>query len=388
MSQDPIVIVGSGMAGYTLAREIRKIDADVRITLVTADDGAAYSKPMLSNALAQGKDAHALVQKSAEQMALDLAIDIRAATRLDAIERPSRRLILTAPEGQKTLVYRQLVLALGATPRPYHVPGGEDAPLGAVNSLADYRDWRAGLKDGDRVLIVGAGLIGVEFANDLAQAGHPVTLLDPAPQPLGRLLPEALGAAMADALTGAGVTVLTGRTIASIDGSGGARMAVLDDGRTVAFDHGLAAIGLLPRIDLARDAGLGVGQGIRVDGLLRTSDDAIFAIGDCAETAAGVLPFVLPLMAQARALAKTLSGTPTPLHLPALPVTVKTPALPVVVCPPPPGARGSWTISGEGRDRRALFAGGDGTPLGFALTGEAAKERMALAKAMPGLLGA
>lgn len=387
MTQDPIVIVGSGMAGYTLAREIRKIDATVPVTLLTADDGTAYSKPMLSNALAQDKTPDALVQKSAQQMALELAIEIRTETPLTAIDRAQRTLALTAPGGRQTLSYGRLVLALGATPRPYGVLGGEDAPLFAVNSLADYRNWRAGLKGGDRVLIVGAGLIGVEFANDLALAGHPVTVVDPAPQPLGRLLPDSLGMVMADALTAAGITVLTGHSIASIAAAGeDGRQATLDNGRTVAFDCGLVAIGLLPRVDIARDAGLEVRQGIRVDSLLQTSDDAIFAIGDGAETDAGVLPFVLPLMAQARALAKTLTGTPAPLRLPALPVTVKTPALPVVVCPPKPGAAGAWSVDGEGRNRRALFAAADGTPLGFALTGEATKERMALAKAMPDLL--
>ena len=101
-----------------------------------------------------------------------------------------------------------------------------------------------------------------------------------------------------------------------------------------------------------------------------------------------MLPFILPLMAEARALARTLSGTLTRVELPALPVAVKTPALPAVVCPPKPGAEGNWVIEGSGQDQRALFIGLSGETLGFALTGQETKARLALSKDMPGLLAA
>jgi rubredoxin-NAD+ reductase len=145
---------------------------------------------------------------------------------------------------------------------------------------------------------------------------------------------------------------------------------------------------LVANTQLAQSAGLEVGRGIRVDALLRTSDPSIYALGDCAETDAGVLPFILPLMSAARALAKTLLGTPTPLCLPALAVTVKTPALPTVVCPPLPGAEGKWTIEGQGQDRRAVFIDLTGKQLGFALTGTETKARQSLSRDMPDLLAA
>jgi NADPH-dependent 2,4-dienoyl-CoA reductase/sulfur reductase-like enzyme len=119
--KDPgIVIVGSGMAGYALAREFRKLNKTTPVTMVTADDGAVYSKPMLSNALAQGKDPEALVQKDAAQAAADLGIEVRTRTRVTAIDRSAKRLGFLGGGG---MAYGKLVLALGASPRPYPLGG-------------------------------------------------------------------------------------------------------------------------------------------------------------------------------------------------------------------------------------------------------------------------
>ncbi|OEJ67766.1 NAD(P)/FAD-dependent oxidoreductase [Magnetovibrio blakemorei] len=382
------LIIGSGMAGYTLARELRTLDPETRITVLSADDGAVYSKPMISNAFKQGKTPDTLVQKSAEQMAAELNIEVRPFNRVHTIDRVAKAVSVEGAEGQGLITYTHLVLAVGANPRPYTVDGSDEVALPAVNSLADYGRWRANLKDGARVLIVGAGLIGVEFANDLAVAGYSVTLVDPAPKPLSRLLPDELGQVMQDALTDQGITFYMGRTIARVAQGSHGNTATLDDGTSIAFDTALTAIGLVANTQLAQSAGLEVGRGIRVDALLRTSDPNVFALGDCAETDAGVLPFILPLMGAARALAKTLMGTPTPLSLPALAVTVKTPALPTVVCPPSPGVEGRWVLEGQGQNRRAVFIGQAGEQLGFALTGSETKARQSLSREMPDLLAA
>ncbi|MBY0432258.1 MAG: FAD-dependent oxidoreductase [Rhodospirillales bacterium] len=378
-----VVIVGSGLGGYTLAREFRKLDRETPITVVTADGGEAYSKPMLSNALAQGKDAAALAQKSAGQVAADLAATILPRHRVTALNCGAR--IVTAQNADGSIVqmlYDKLVLAMGADPRPYAVEGAARVKVYSVNNLDDYAAWRDGLAPGARILLIGAGLIGCEFANDMAGAGFAVTIVDPSPWPLGRLLPEALGKELATALEDAGVTMHFGRSVARLEPG----WAVLDDGTAFDFDRALSAIGLLPRLALARAAGLTVDKGIVVDHLMRSSDPDVYALGDCVQTKVGPLPFVLPLMAQARALAATLAGQETVLKLPAMPVVVKTPCLPIAVCPPPAGAPGSWTLEGKGRDRKALFVDGQGQALGFALSGQCVTERQALAKGMPDLL--
>ncbi|MDO8608654.1 MAG: FAD-dependent oxidoreductase [Phaeospirillum sp.] len=374
-----VVIIGSGLGGYSLARELRRLDPAIAITVVTADGGEAYSKPMLSAAFAQGKDVAALAQKSAGQVEAELRLRVITRSRVTAIDRAARRLTL---DGGEAIAYSSLVLAIGADPRAYRVAGSEDVTVHTVNDLDDYAVWRDGLIPGGRVLLIGAGLIGSEFANDLTTAGQRVSVVDPAPWPLGRLLPQELGDELATALGGIGVSFHLGRSITALEPG----RAVLDNGAVVAFDKALSAIGLVPRTALAAAAGLVVDKGIVVDRWLRTSDPHVFALGDCAQTEAGPLPFVLPLMAEARALAATLAGNPTELRLPALPVVVKTPALPVAVCPPAPGAGGTWRVSGEGRDRKALFVGDDGRMLGFALSGGLTAERQSLAKEMPDLI--
>lgn len=379
-----LVIVGSGLGGYGLARELRRRDARMAIAVVTADGGEAYTKPMLSAAFALGKDPAGLVQKGAAALAAELSLQVMTHHRVEAIDRDRRRLVLRRPdEGRGEIGYERLVLALGADPRPYRVEGSAGAGLFTVNDLDDYRAWRAALRPGARLLLIGAGLIGCEFANDLAAAGFAVTLVDPAPWPLGRLLPPELGAALAAALRGIGITLHLGRSVAAFAPG----LARLDDGTEIAFDRGLSAIGLVPRTGLATAAGLAVGRGILVDRLLRSSDPAIFAVGDCAETEAGPLPFIAPLLAETKALAATLTGTDTRLTLPALPVVVKTPALPTVVCPPPPGADGHWRIEEGDGALTAHFVGHDDAPLGFALCGpHAAAEARRLAPTLPPLL--
>jgi len=110
-------------------------------------------------------------------------------------------------------------------------------------------------------------------------------------------------------------------------------------------------------------------------------------MGDCAEVAGHVLVYVAPLMAAARALAATLAGEATDVSYPAMPVAIKTPACPVVVSPPAKDAEGEWHFEGDAPDIKALFRSGAGDLLGFALTGQAVKERMTLTKELPDILG-
>lgn len=379
----PIVIVGAGLAGTTLARELRQRSAEVAITIVAADGGEIYTKPMLSNALAKGHGADDLIQKHAAAFAADLGVTIRTRTRVIAIDRAARSLTL---EDGSALSYDRLVLALGADPRVFPAPGSDAVGIATVNDLDDYRAWRARIGRRGRILLIGAGLIGCEFANDLAGAGFAVTVVDPAPWPLARLLPKEIGTLLAEALGAAGATVRLGRSVARYEPAAVGFTAILDDGSAVGFDHALSAVGLTPRTRLAAAAGLEVRAGILVDAVLRASDPAIYALGDCAETKAGALPFIAPLLAEARALAATLTGTETPLHLPALPVVVKTPALPLVVCPPKPGADGQWTVTRGGDGAVGVFLTPRGEAIGFALAGAATGRSQELAKQMPDTL--
>jgi rubredoxin---NAD+ reductase len=373
-----LVIIGTGHAGYTLAREWRKLDPDSPLTLVTRDDGASYYKPDLSRAFAAGKDADGLVKAAAAQMAEQLNAGIRTQTEVTRIIPAEHRIEL----GAETLTYTKLVLAVGA--QPIHPPfaGNATERILSVNNRQDYARFRAALKPGARVLIVGAGLIGCEFANDLAAAGHAVHVVDIAGWPLPRLLPEACGHAVLQGLSGLGVAWHLRSGMKSLAQDGAAVRATLNDGSTVTADVVLSAVGLRPDLSLAQNAGLACGQGIVVDECLKTSTDDVYALGDCIQISGRPLPFILPIAHGARALAPTLAGTPTPVKFPAMPVTVKTPACPVIVCPAA-ASDGRWEITGAAPDLEAVFVDADGTPAGFALTGAAVARRGALTARMP-----
>jgi rubredoxin-NAD+ reductase len=191
------------------------------------------------------------------------------------------------------------------------------------------------------------------------------------------------------ALEARGVRFHFGRLVTEVNrGAGGAGIvATLNDGSRIEADMAVSAIGVRPRVELARAAGIAVNRGIVADRLLATSAPDVYTLGDCAEVGGWVLYYVAPLMAAARALGKTLAGEPTEVAYPAMPVTIKTPACPVVVSPPAPGASGSWSVSGTAPDLVAEYRDDAGRLLGFALTGEGTKQKLVLQKELPALLG-
>ncbi|HSJ80590.1 MAG TPA: FAD-dependent oxidoreductase [Thiobacillus sp.] len=372
----PIVIIGSGLAGYTLLKEIRKRDTETPVTLVTADDGAFYSKPNLSNALATGRAAAALASASAEKMAADQNATVLAHTRVTAIDPRGQRIRI----GDGELEYSKLVLALGADPFPHGLAGSGAADVLAVNDLADYAAFRSVIAGKKRVTVLGGGLIGCEFANDLVHAGFAVDVVHLGAWPLERLLPVEAGQRLADSLTALGVRWHFGRTGKSVEATAAGYEVALDNGEVVVADAVLSAIGLRPRTQLAQAAGIAVGRGIQTNGLLETGAANVYAMGDCAEVEGLNLPYVQPLMVQARALAATLAGTPTPVVYPAMPVMVKTPAHPVAVLPPKIGAVGGWKVECSDTGVCALHTDAAGRLQGFALTGSETGRRNALAK--------
>ena len=375
---DAIVILGSGLAGISVARELRKLDREVPIVIVTADDGSFYSKPSLSNALAAGKSPAQLVLTAAAQLASQLGVEIRSATRVERIL-PAEHVVETSAG---RLSYGKLVLALGA--RAIRLPLEGDGAALSVNNVADYVVFRDRIAGKRHVAILGAGLIGCEFANDLCASGWAVDVFDLAQQPLARLLPPQAASYFRGGLESAGVRFHFSTGIAELAKAGDGFRLTDQHGAALETDLLLSAVGLTPATELAREAGLAVHRGISVDAQLQSSDPDIYALGDCAEVAGLVLPFVLPIMQAARALAKTLAGVPTDVAYPAMPVVVKTPACPAIVCPPPAGLDGAWREEANEQGVRALFEDAAGNPLGYALVGEAVKEKQALTSQLPG----
>ena len=378
----PIVIIGSGLAGYNVARELRKLDKQTPLAVISADSAHFYPKPTLSNSLAINKAPENIPISSPEQMASQLNATVRPRTRITAID-PTRHAIRIDTE---TVNYSKLVLALGADQIRVPLKGSAVERVMTVNDLEDYARFRTAIKDKRAIAIIGAGLIGCEFANDLTSAGFKVDIIDIATQPLPRLLPQEGSAMLQRKLAALGVTWHLGVSVAAIDSNGDGVRIMLADGAMFDADVVLSAIGLKPRITLARAAGLKTNRGIVVSRSLQTSAPEVYALGDCAEVEGLVLPFVMPIMHAARALAATLAGKPMPVSYPAMPVVVKTPACPTVVSPPPAGAAGAWNVTADDDSVKSLFLDAGGKLLGFALNGKATAERAALAQQLPPVL--
>lgn len=377
--QAPIVIVGTGLSGYSLVRELRKLDKTTPVVMVTADDGVNYSKPMLSTGFTKGKDAKGLAQGDTEAMAEQLSVDIRTYSTVTGIDTGARELVL----GDERLAYSKLVLAWGADVIRLGLDGDGLDRVYSINDLLDYRAFRKALEGGKRVAIMGAGLIGCEFANDLRNGGYEVDVIAPDAAVMPSLLPEAAANAVQQELQALGVNFHLGTVVQRVDRDGQGVKLALANGDTLEADLVVSAVGLRPRTELARAAGIEAGRGIVVNRALETSAPDVYALGDCAEVDGQVLLYVLPLMACARALAKTLTGERTQVSYGAMPVMIKTPCCPTAVCPPPAGAEGEWDIEQEGSDVKARFLSPSGEVLGFAVTGRFAVEKQALSREVP-----
>lgn len=381
-SDSAIVIIGSGLAGYTVVREIRKLDKTAPITLITREPGYFYSKPMLSTALASKKEAMQLISTAADGMATQLETTILSECDVSGIDSSTQ----TIKTNKGDLPYGKLVMALGADQIRLPLQGSAANEVITVNDLEDYARFRTAIEGKKKVAILGAGLIGCEFANDLVLGGYEVYVIDLAPQALGRLLPEVAALELQGKLSVAGVRWHLATTVNSIDRTGESLQVTLENGNTINCDVFLSAVGLKPRIELAKATGINVGTGIQVNRELETNIKNIFAIGDCAEVDGLVLPYVMPIMQAARALAPTLLGQATALTYPAMPVMVKTPALPTIVSPPAKGAEGKWTTTPVEGGLEARFESADGKLLGFALLGAATAQRGVLTKELPAIL--
>nr|WP_067286792.1 FAD-dependent oxidoreductase [Marinobacterium profundum] len=370
-NEPPVVIIGSGYAGYGMAEALRQRSPEKPIVLFTTDDGHHYSKPALSNALAREKSATDLVSETPLQIEARLNIRIYTRCRVKSID--VQKHLLQTDMGE--LQYSKLVMALGAEPIRLPIPGTGAADVLSVNDLQDYRLMRDQLDGCKRVTIIGNGLIGCEFANDLAGAGYSVDVVGLTAWPMDRLMPQALGEQLQQRLSAQGVSWYLENTVERIEREGDSYRLQLRDGTELESDLVISAVGLRPRMALAEAAGIKVNRGIVINGGMRTSAPDIFALGDCAEINGQLLPYIAPINYGMRALADTLLGRPTMAQYPLMPVIVKTPALPLTLLPPAADIEGKWQVETLENGMRAFFVQACGTLRGFVLAGDFTSER-------------
>ena len=417
---NPIIIIGAGLAGWTTAREFRKLDATTPVVVITADSGDFYAKPTLSNAFAQKKAPEQLVVTTAAKMAETQNVTLLAHTRVLRFD-PYVKTITTEKDGiQQSLDFSSLVLATGAQPIRIPVAGDAAEQVLSVNSLDDFTSFYGVLKSASsrrvnclssyqnnsktsnenaasfstKIVIMGAGLIGCEFANDLVNAGYQVSVVDPASRPLGALLPEAASEQLRQALQDLGVEWHFGTTVLSAnkavnqaaEKAESALEITLANGETLPADVVLSAIGLRADTRLALAAGLTCERGIQVDATLQTSAPHVYALGDSAQYASAgntTLPYVMPIMNSARALAQTLAGQKTDVVFPVMPVAVKTPALPLMIAPPKLGYEGQWTSA---EPNVWQFSNEENPVIGFVLAGAQTAKRAEMVKLLQSAL--
>lgn len=374
----PIIIIGSGLAGYNLAREIRQHDANIPITMITQDAGAFYSKPMLSAALSMNKTPEMIMAMSAEKMATQYNMQILTHTNVENIIPEDNCIAIQ----DRVLEYSSLVLCTGADTQTPVLQGDASADILQVNDVYQYQKFREKIAGKKTVTLLGAGLVGCEFANDLTQAGYHVHVIEPAMTPIASILPDYVGQQLKLALEKQGAHWHLGRIAKAISHDNGAYQIILDNQEIITSDVVFSAIGLRPRVVLAERANIHTQRGVVVDHYLRTSVPNIYAIGDCAEVNHWILPYIAPIMQSAKTLAQTLAGHETALSLPAMAVVIKTSCYPLVVCKPPFALDATWEFEQQDNTLRAYLKDSVGKLHGFILTKDAVKERLSLASSL------
>lgn len=379
-SDNGVVIIGAGLAGWHVIDAIRAKDKDIPITLVTTDSGDRYHKPMLTMAISQNKRASDLVRATGTDAAEAAQVTLLANTHVVDIDPVAQTIQLdtTDSTGAPTsLGYDKMVLAMGAHPIfPKSLP--EDL-VWHVNHIERFGQLQEKLATGSQhVAIVGAGMVGTEIAEDLLKAGHQVTLIDLNDAPLSQMLPAKATARIAKAVQSQGINFLGGYQVSGVrrisngdeahESIGKLQVsyepiASFSDGnndssaQTVVVDHVIASTGLTVDDKLPTAAGVEFDRrtGIVVDApTLRTHTDNIYAIGDCMSINGVACRYVAPLRAQAATIADDILGLEHGGydHKPPM-IRLKNKAISVMATGVPQ-ANGNWQVKSESDDELVM----------------------------------
>jgi 3-phenylpropionate/trans-cinnamate dioxygenase ferredoxin reductase subunit len=270
---DPYVIVGAGLAGAKAAETLRAEGFDGPVVLIGDEDEVPYERPPLSKGYLLGKDPRDAAAVHPASWYDEQGIELRLGTEVTALDPAAHEVELA---GGERLRYAKLLLTTGSVVRPLDVPGGDR--VRTLRKLPDADELREALGRGGRVVVVGAGWIGLEVAAAAREYGADVTLIEATGQPLSRVLGDELGAVFADLHRAHGVDLRLNSGVREIGPDG----VTLPDGSTVPADLVVVGVGIRPDTRLADQAGLAVDNGILVDASLRTSDPDIYAAGDVA----------------------------------------------------------------------------------------------------------
>ncbi|GAA3112476.1 FAD-dependent oxidoreductase [Pseudonocardia yunnanensis] len=281
MSDDrTFVIAGAGLAGAKAAETLRTEGFTGRVVLLGEENHPPYERPPLSKGYLLGTQERETAFVHQPAWYDKQGIELRPACRVEDVDPASQDVTLA---GGHRLRYAELLLATGAVPRRLDVPGADLAGVAYLRTIDDSDALSATLVAGTRVVVIGAGWIGLEVTAAARQRGCAVTLVERDNQPLRQVLGDEMGAVFADLHRAHGVDLRLGNGVREIVGDGGRASGVaLSSGDTLPADVVVVGIGVIPSVELAERAGLLIDNGVLVDSRLRTSDPHIYAVGDIA----------------------------------------------------------------------------------------------------------
>src|SRR5512142_738706 len=272
------VIAGGGLAAAKAAETLRGEGFDGEIVLLGAEPERPYERPPLSKGYLQGSDSRDSVYVHPAGWYAEHGVDLRQGVTVTAIDRGTSTVATSGAGGGGELSYDKLLLATGASPRRLDFPGSDREEVLYLRTLGDSDRLRSAFKPGVRVVVAGAGWIGLETAAAARTAGCSVTVLEPQPGALHDQLGPELGAVFADVHRAHGVEFRFGEKAVEFRPG----MVITSGGAEIPADVLVVGIGAAPNDDLAARAGLDVSDGVLTDAALRTSDPDIFAAGDVA----------------------------------------------------------------------------------------------------------
>jgi len=310
-----IVIVGAGQAGAQVAFSLRQWGHEGGITLVGDEPFPPYERPPLSKDLLKGVlEEDRLFFRTASWYA-ENSIDLRTGAEAVAIDR--ERGVVRLTDGGE-IAYDTLVLATGSRPRPLKVRGADLPGVFELRTIADTRALRGAMRPGAKMLVVGAGYIGLEVAAVARTLGLEVTVLEAMERVLARVTGKVVSDFFEAEHRSHGVDLRCGARLDAFEGDGALRVARLADGAGIAADVAVVGVGILPRAELAEASGIACEDGIVVDRDARTSDPRVFAVGDCARRPlvhygrSGRLESVHNAIEQGKITAAAILGRPRP----------------------------------------------------------------------------
>jgi nitrite reductase (NADH) large subunit len=302
---EPLVIIGNGMAAARLCEELaQRALGRYAIAVVGEEPELAYNRVLLSSVLAGDVKADQITLQPGTWWR-DRGVTLRYGTAATAANIAARTITLA---NGKTLPFAKLVLATGSRPVRLPIPGADLDGVHTFRDMADVASISRAARRGMRVVVIGGGLLGIEAAYGLAKAGAAVTLLHLMNRLMERQLDARAAAMLKRAVEAKGIDVLLEAATARFAGDGHIEAVELKDGRTIAADMVVVAVGIKPNAEIAHAAGLAVNRGIVVDDYLATGAADVFAIGECAEHRGICYGLVEPAYEQARVLAQRLAG--------------------------------------------------------------------------------